>query len=147
MPTGSGSLWVTYHQFWLIGDAGLPAAHDMSSDASSLIDLYPDGAMIRTGIAYGLVAVTVDRLHEPPTALNVCRCVTCIWQPLQVVFACFWNVGSKTAGLNTTPSSASAFICSANRSAIGHGAPVISNGRVVPRPSETLVPSNSTAPG
>jgi hypothetical protein len=73
MPTGSGLLWVSYHQFWLVGDAGLPAAQDMSSEASSLIDLYPDGAMIRTGIAYGLVSVTLDRLDEPPAALNLSR--------------------------------------------------------------------------
>jgi hypothetical protein len=72
MPTGSGSLWVSYHQFWLIGRAGLPSAQ-VSSDASALIDLYPDGAMVRTGIAYGLVSVTAERLDEAPAGLNLSR--------------------------------------------------------------------------
>lgn len=73
MPTGSGSLWVSYHQFWLVGHAGLPTAQGRSSGASSLIDLYPDGAMIRTGIAYGQVAVTLERLDQVPAALDLSR--------------------------------------------------------------------------
>ena len=36
---------------------------------------------------------------------------------------------------------------SARRSPSIHGAPMSSNGRVVPRPSDSIVPSNSTAPG
>ena len=36
---------------------------------------------------------------------------------------------------------------SASASASTHGAPISSNGRVVPRPSDTFVPSNSTVPG
>ena len=34
-----------------------------------------------------------------------------------------------------------------SRSPSIHGAPISSNGRVVPRPSDSIVPSNSTAPG
>ena len=53
----------------------------------------------------------------------------------------------EDAGRKRTPGSPSAFIASAKRSASTHGAPSSSNGLVVPRPSETLVPSNSTVPG
>ena len=35
----------------------------------------------------------------------------------------------------------------AKRSACTHGAPTSSNGRVVPRPSDAIVPSKSTVPG
>ena len=81
------------------------------------------------------------------TGLNVVRSSTWIWHPPHVFLACFWNVGSKTAGRKCTPGSFRAFIASAKRSASTHGAPTSSNGRVVPRASEALVPSKSTVPG
>ncbi|HEY0167684.1 MAG TPA: hypothetical protein VGB75_11645 [Jatrophihabitans sp.] len=38
-----GLVVVSYHQFWLIGPAGLPAARDMNSDASSVSISTPMG--------------------------------------------------------------------------------------------------------
>ena len=78
---------------------------------------------------------------------NVRRSVTWIWHPPQSVLACLWNVGSKKTGLNHTPGSARWLSASARRSPSIHGAPMSSKGRVVPRPSDRCVPSNSTAPG
>ena len=46
-----------------------------------------------------------------------------------------------------TPGNLRAFIDSAKRSASTHGAPTSSNGLVVPRASDAIVPSNSTVPG
>ena len=44
------------------------------------------------------------------TGRNASRSVTWIWQPPHGCFACFWNVGSNTAGRKYTPGSSSAFI-------------------------------------
>jgi hypothetical protein len=61
-----------------------------------------------------------------------------------------WNVGSNQQARNVQPRShcgASARIVAMSASASTSGAPNISNGRVVPRPSESVVPSIMTAPG
>ena len=81
------------------------------------------------------------------TGSNVARSVTCGWQPPHVSRACLWKVGSKNTGLKCTPGNPRAFIASARRSPSIHGAPTSSNGLVVPRPSDSIVPSNITAPG
>ena len=81
------------------------------------------------------------------TGRKASRSVTWIWQPPHAARACFWNVGSNVAGRKWTPAGPSAFIRAANRVASIQGAPTSSNGRVVPRPSESSVPSNSTVPG
>ena len=56
------------------------------------------------------------------------------------------NVGTKYASRNRTPGSVSALSASAQCQS-RPGAPMISNGRVVPRPSEKTVPSNMQVPG
>ena len=81
------------------------------------------------------------------TGRNAARSVTWIWQPPQVSPACFWNVGWNSAGRNQTPGRARPFMAAATACASSHGAPASSNGRVVPRPSDRLVPSSSTMPG
>ena len=81
------------------------------------------------------------------TGRKVRRSSMWTWHPAHPLFACFWNVGSKSAGRKNTPGSSRRFIPSAKVSATTHGAPSSSNGRVVPRPSDTLVPSNNTVPG
>ena len=78
---------------------------------------------------------------------KLARSVTWIWTPPQVAFACLWKVGSKTVDLKCTPGARRALSASANRSSVTQGAPFSSKGRVVPRPSDTLVPSKTTVPG
>ena len=59
-----------------------------------------------------------------------------------------WNlekVGAKYASLNRTPGSSSSFTAAAQRRSTP-SAPSSSNGRVVPRPSDRLVPSNRQVP-
>ena len=68
-------------------------------------------------------------------------------RPPQLVRACFWKVGSNDTARKCTPGKARWLRPSTNRSGRTHGAPMSSNGRVVPRPSEAVVPSNNTVPG
>ena len=77
----------------------------------------------------------VPFIHDAPTLVDRC---------MKALDA---HVGSKSTGRKYTPGRPRRFIDSAKRSAITHGAPRNSNGRVVPRPSETFVPSNNTLPG
>ena len=81
------------------------------------------------------------------TERNARRSVTWIWHPPQGRPACFWNVGSNVTGRKWTPARPSAFRAPASASASMPGAPTSSNGRVVPRPSDSSVPSSSTVPG
>src|SRR5208283_1833305 len=75
------------------------------------------------------------------------RSVTCNWQPPQSCPENFENVGVNQISRNFTPGSLSAFNAFASVNPSIHGAPKISNGRVVPRPSDKSVPSSMTCPG
>src|SRR5207249_1564307 len=57
------------------------------------------------------------------------------------------NVGVKYASLNDTPGNFARFSASDNFHPSIYGAPINSNGRVVPRPSDRLVPSINPMPG
>ena len=69
MSVGSGTLWVSYHQFWLLSDGAdtLPLAEP---DPLSFVELRPDAAMVRTGLSMGTIAVTVAQLDRPPAAID-----------------------------------------------------------------------------
>ena len=58
----------------------------------------------------GLRETSRSARRPSSTGRNWRRSVTWIWQPPQVCFACFWNVGSNTAGLKCTPGRPRAFI-------------------------------------
>src|SRR6185437_10099582 len=81
------------------------------------------------------------------TGLKVERSMTCTWTPLQGLPWYLENVGVKCAGRKRTPGSFFALSACASASASIQGAPVNWNGSVVPRPSDTLVPSTKPIPG
>lgn len=74
------------------------------------------------------------------------RSVRCTWTPPQVLPANLSNVGTVWFSRNLTPGRSSAVNASAHRQSMP-GAPISSNGRVVPRPSDSSVPSNRQVPG
>ena len=57
------------------------------------------------------------------------------------------KVGTKYASRATAPSAASSLASSGSNLSSTHGAPLASKGVVVPRPSETFVPSTRPMPG
>jgi hypothetical protein len=62
----------------------------------------------------------------------------------------FWSpgrVGVNSTASNLTPGSPRAFISRATAAASSQGAPTCSNGWLLPRPADRLVPSKNTVPG
>jgi len=65
---GQATLWISYRQFWLLGNgAGTEPADPPST---SFIQLRPDAAMITTGLAIGQIGVTVAQLEAAPDELD-----------------------------------------------------------------------------
>jgi hypothetical protein len=69
MLVGSATLWVSYHQFWLLSD-GADTDPLAEPGPLSFVELRPDAAMVRTGLSMGSIAVTVAQLDEPPTSID-----------------------------------------------------------------------------
>ena len=74
--------------------------------------------------------------------MGMCRC-----NPPQLWPACLWKVGRKCRGRRASPGRCAVPRALSRRSGSSQGAPNTSNGVVVPRPSESSVPSRSTCPG
>ena len=122
-----------------------------ASKKSREAGLKPSDASSRKPSGKGSFALAILEAASTATAastgLKRTRSVTCSWHPPHVAPACFWNVGWNSVGRKCTPGRLRAFRASASGVAVSHGAPNSSNGRVVPRPSDRLVPSSSTMPG
>lgn len=69
MLVGSGKLWVSYHQFWLLSD-GADTDPLAEPGPFSFVELRPDAAMVRTGLSMGTIAVTVAQLDGPPASID-----------------------------------------------------------------------------
>ena len=81
------------------------------------------------------------------TGRSACASLMCSCTPSQASPFHFDADGVKYAAVNTTPGRFFAFISRASHTASRNGAPMISNGQAVPRPSETFVPSKRHVPG
>ena len=69
MLVGAATLWVSYHQFWLLSD-GADTNPLAKPGPLSFVELRPDAAMVRTGLSMGIIAVTVAQLDEPPSSID-----------------------------------------------------------------------------
>jgi hypothetical protein len=69
MVVGSGELWVSYRQFWLLGD-GADTRPLAEPGPRSFVEVRSDAAMVSTGTSMGTIAVTVAQLDEPPTDVD-----------------------------------------------------------------------------
>src|SRR5262249_59241598 len=76
-----------------------------------------------------------------------CGWVRCKNTPPQLLPCHLSKVGIKRIDRNRSPASWSGFSSASSFCGLMNGAPNTSNGVVVPRPSERLVPSSSTWPG
>jgi hypothetical protein len=67
VATAHGTVYVTYHQFWLVDYAVSGPSNPFSAMRNGLVVVQPGVTVIATGIHTGYIRVTVNLHQGPPT--------------------------------------------------------------------------------